>query len=120
MPILAALNLYIDKDPVTADNYDKLGPNRRYNASIWGPFTAQFSFVLYKCPIEGDDINSQYKVHVLLNELPIKVIEGGSLKCTEMKKSNKKLADDGSLCDYVHFKSQLLPFIDQNLREACQ
>lgn len=120
--MLAALDLFNnDPEPITADNYDKYYLDRKYNANKFGPFATELAFVLHKCAIQsGDDAMSEYKVHVLLNELPVKMMGGGALKCSEMKSSNNEMPNAyGSLCNFAHFKYQLLPFINQNSTEAC-
>lgn len=117
--MLAVLDLFDSQKIWRAEDLDEYKNNRKYNTYDYAPFAAELAFVLHKCPIEGEDVMSQYKVHVLVNEMPVSMLNTGPLKCTKKKLPENTRVKDGSFCDFVHFKDQLSPFVDQDTKEAC-
>lgn len=121
IPMVSVLNLFHDSDELRADNF-KQNLGRKFRTGDFSPFSANLAFVLHRCPHDesrGDDVNSQFKIHVLLNELPIKIIDGGELACVKMNGKNFRLAEDGSLCDLRHFRAQIEKFVDEDFNHAC-
>jgi hypothetical protein len=70
--LLSTLGLFKDDVRLRADNFrDNL--NRTFRVGNFSPFSANLAFVLHKCSNESQnfDLYQQYKVHVLINELPV-------------------------------------------------
>lgn len=118
IPMITALGLFRDEDHLRADNFAK-NAKRKFRTGMFSPFSANLAFVLHKCDTGHDNINSKYKVHVLVNELPVGELDAGELACSRMNRNNRQLIDDGSLCDLDHFKSQLKAFLSQDIHQAC-
>lgn len=115
IPMIAALNLFRDDDHLLAENFEK-NLNRKFRTGNFSPFSANLAFVLHKCGEKEDD----YKVHVLVNELPVDVIDGGELACAKMNPENSRLSGDHSFCDLKHFRAQLEKFINEDHDQVCK
>ena len=106
IPFISAFNLY--KDDIfdgMAHRYEEMHERAFKNSKI-SPFSSNVAFVLLKC--NGEHGNFEYKVKVLLNELPMRLIKAGNLQCE--KKQN--LNDDHSVCDFQTFKKSLIEGIE--------
>ena len=124
IPMIATLGLFRDESHLKAENFMK-NLNRQFRVDNFSPFSANLAFVLQKCTNEKErekagDTLDQYKVHILINELPVNIINGGELLCGKMNANNSLLVNDGSLCDFKHFKSQLDDYLKEDLNLACK
>lgn len=112
-PLVAALNLFKDKDHLQSHNYDSL-INRLYKSSKVAPFSSNLALLLIKC-----DTSNEYKVLLLINELPIGVIQAGKLFC-KLKNSVDHLILDKSTCELNDFKNELLENLNCLEKDLCE
>jgi hypothetical protein len=112
LPLITALGIYRDENVLRHDNLNE-NLNRKFKCADITPFSANVAFVLHKCKSEnGGNIYDDYKVNVLVNELPItKLKNAGEFAC-----GNK----DNSLCNYLDLKAHLNDYINLNLDEVCR
>jgi hypothetical protein len=96
LPLITNLNLFKDNIPLKSDNYHDVG-DRLFKSSIISPFSSNIAMVLLKCN------DSQFKIKLLLNELPVGFIKAGKLKCTGNGTGNFK----ESICNHDIFKENL-------------
>ena len=77
IPLVTALGLFKDDEPLKASNFELKGHDRRFKSSLMSPFSSNVAFVLHKC---GAD--SSLKVSLFVNELPVwQAKEAGILEC---------------------------------------
>lgn len=127
--MVSVLDLFRDANELRADNFAQ-NLNRKFRTGEFSPFSANLAFVLHRCPLDVESLgneNGQYKIHVLLNELPVKIIEGGELSCVKTmsnrnqpnRKARDVSLDDGSLCELRNFRAQIQRFVDEDFSQAC-
>ena len=101
LPLVTSFNLFKDEVPLKGDNYYDQA-HRLFKSNIITPFSSNIALVLLKC-----NNTDNYKVKLLVNELPIGIINSGNLECNDEESSeNLKLKD--SICNYLNFKQKLI------------
>lgn len=122
IPLISTLGLFNDSHRLTWQNYQH-HLNRKFRTGKFSPFSANLAFVLHKCANdsanESSDPYGQYKMHILVNELPTSKHRSGDLSCSKLNSHNSRLKDDGSLCDYKYFKAQLSGVLNEDHRDFC-
>ena len=135
VPVLAALGLFRDPDPLRADTF--LDPSqadaRKFRTSSFVPFSANLAFVLYDCAdgghgqtagkgrsnvfdrsLDGGDNSlmanvsamDRFFVQLLLNERPVKL---------------PSLCGRRSICSYAELRERYAAYVDQcRFREMCE
>lgn len=136
-PLVAALNLFNDPKGLRADNFQE-NLNRRFKSAVLTPFSSNVAFVLHRCDgynpstttssaSEGNEfkidekVYSNYKIHVLVNELPVSEINAGELLCNlkDKAKLDEQYINDGSICNYLDLKEQLSDYLDDEYEQVC-
>ena len=92
-PLLSALGLFEDSQPLTAQNFDSM-KNRKFFDSTVIPFGGHLAFILYDCG-GGRPLNGQL-LKLLVNEQPTLIPKCGS-----------------DTCDYAYVRKQYEHMIDQ-------
>ena len=114
LALVGALQIFENELPLLADNF-KENLNRRFRTASITPFSSNVAFVLHKCNNVGKETDefSSYKIHLLVNELPISQINAGELKCNEAS------SKDGSFCRFVDMKKMLSEYLSDEYEEVC-
>lgn len=114
LPLITALGIYRDENILRHDNLNE-NLNRKFKCADITPFSANLAFVLHQCNSEKPNSGNKYddyKVNVLMNELPIpKLKNAGEFAC-----GNK----DHSLCNYLDLKAHLNDYINLDIDEVCR
>lgn len=105
IPLVTSLGLFNNSIRLDAGNFE-LNRNRTFRNALLTPFSSNVAFVLYSCQ------NSDYKVRVYLNELPLSEMNAGRLLCAG--------GSDPSTCNFVDFKSQMKEYLNMDLNLACR
>lgn len=100
---MTSLNLFQDIEPLLSDNYEKQ-INRLFKSSKIAPFSSNVAFVLLKC---NETTENKYKIKILINELPVGLINSGSLFC-QNNQNKANFSIQSSLCAYQEFKNRVL------------
>ncbi len=116
-PLVTALRLFQDKTQLKHDNFDKT-QDRRFRSGRISPFSANVAFVLHRCNqtlfSDTDSEHDQYKVSLLVNEMPIELYGLNEvLDCS--KDSTKK-----SVCDLRDFRHLIHSYLNDNLSDVCR
>jgi multiple inositol-polyphosphate phosphatase/2,3-bisphosphoglycerate 3-phosphatase len=108
-PLITALGLFRDKSQLRSDNYaDML--ERRFKSGRLTPFSANVAFVMHKCGNNNGPKEDNYKVSVLINELPV----------WQLKNSGKLQCEKGNhICKYSDLKQQLSKYLKTDYDSAC-
>lgn len=114
LPLIATMGFFKDHVPLKHDNYQELA-NRKFKTGRVSPFAANMAFVLHKCPSSSSsNIYDQYKVNILVNEMPIELFNlGERLPCASQQ-------DAKSVCDYAAFKRLLDPYTSETVDQVCR
>lgn len=103
--MITALGLFSTSEKLKSDNFEAQD-RRRFRVSTFSPFSSNVAFVLNKCAYD-------YKINLLVNELPITESSAGSLKCaTEENGSN--------LCSLSELEMQLREYLEYEFDRDCQ
>lgn len=105
IPLVTSLGLFNSSIRLDAGNFE-LNRNRTFRNALLTPFSSNVAFVLYSCQ------NSDYKVRVYLNELPLSEMNAGRLLCAR--------GSDPSTCDFIDFKNQMKGHLNMDLDLACR
>ena len=102
IPLITSLNLFKDNLPLKSDNY-KNQHHRLFKSGVIAPFSSNIALVLLKCNEKAD-----FRVKLLINELPVGVINAGELECNhEIKNFSSHLKLKDSICNFETFKEKL-------------
>ena len=141
IPLVTALGLYAESDaqPLRADNYATKKETRNFRSGSFAPFAANLAVVLHKCssPIPSASSSSSlsslsskllvgaganpanYKVMLLVNELPVGEIENsGKLACATISPEMSTNAA-ANACTFDAFKRQLQSQLDLQFEREC-
>ncbi len=92
-PLVTSLGIFKDAGALKGDNYENQA-SRLFKTATIAPFSANIAFVLFKCSHES---KLTHKVQILINELPVGVIDSGRLACSRDDERLGRLKD--SICD---------------------
>ena len=126
IPVLAALGLFHDKEPLRADTFDNpsLAEARKFQTSAFAPFSENVAFVLYDCSrgsvtrsaqvdrlFDGsghnDSASNRFFVQLVVNERPVKF--PSSTRCGR------------SICSYAKLRDYYSSYVDRcHFQDKCQ
>lgn len=99
--------MFKDSEPLLAQNFQQ-HLNRKFKSSLLTPFASNVAFVLNDCN------NEDYKISVLVNELPVGKLNAGKLACVSSDEMNE------SICNYHDLKLLLSDSLESNFEELCK
>jgi len=119
-PLVAALGLFKDNEDLRYDNFEK-NINRKFKSAVFTPFSANVAFILNKCNQTSNKTNQtpydNYKITFLVNELPLSMINGGKIECSQKDANPKSI--EYSMCNFIDFKNQISRFLTNTLNGVC-